>query len=532
MNHTKNTIVTIFLLTCLLITQSCSAGTTYYIDSIDGNDLNHGTSEQDPWKSLEKVNATTFKPGDKILLKARCIWQGQQLWPKGSGTEGKPIIIDMYGDLSGPRGSHQSTTGKPRLDGQGEVTDVVKLYNQQYWEIKNLEITNFRQTDNSYDVNNLKRGVYIGAEDIGPVKHIYLENLSLNNINSALGPGHFPTINNGGIFVEVKGKEKQTWYEDLLIQGCHIYDVDRTGIANISTWRNRTVDDDTGWVPSKNIVIRDNVLERIGGNGMIIRVAKSPLVEYNVFNTCGRQISGNAMFFSFCDDALGQYNEAYNQIFEPGETDASGFDIDVKNKRTLFQYNYSHDNGLGAFVICTGTSDRKKDFQKDGVIRYNICQNNSRKTFYITGHCEDSLIYNNTIFFGPQIKNNKLVHLREKKGGGPTGTKFFNNIFYALGKGCYYDLEGGGTSTVFSHNVFFGQHPDSEPNDPFKLTSDPKLIAPGTGKIGRDTVGGYMLKEGSPCIDSGKVIENNGGKDYFGNTLYNGKPDRGAHEFQ
>ena len=46
---------------------------TFYVDSINGSDDNSGKSTQSAWKSLEKVNATTFKPGDKILFKTDCL---------------------------------------------------------------------------------------------------------------------------------------------------------------------------------------------------------------------------------------------------------------------------------------------------------------------------------------------------------------------------------------------------------------------------------------------------------------------------
>ena len=72
-------------------------GTTYYVDAKDGDDSNEGTSEDEAWKSLEKVNATTFQPGDKILLKAGCTWNGY-LWPKGEGDELDPITLGKYGD--------------------------------------------------------------------------------------------------------------------------------------------------------------------------------------------------------------------------------------------------------------------------------------------------------------------------------------------------------------------------------------------------------------------------------------------------
>ena len=54
-----------------------ATGVSYYVDSENGNDDNDGTSETKAWKSLEKVNATTFKPGDKLRFKRGCSWSGR-----------------------------------------------------------------------------------------------------------------------------------------------------------------------------------------------------------------------------------------------------------------------------------------------------------------------------------------------------------------------------------------------------------------------------------------------------------------------
>lgn len=97
---------------------------TYYVDSIQGNDDDAGTSPNRAWKSLAKVNATTFLPGDRILLKSGAVWRGQ-LWPKGSGAEGRPIMLDMYGGGV-----------KPVIHGDGLAEDAVLLKNQEYWEIR------------------------------------------------------------------------------------------------------------------------------------------------------------------------------------------------------------------------------------------------------------------------------------------------------------------------------------------------------------------------------------------------------------
>lgn len=83
---------------------------TFYVSSSTGDDANDGLSPTAPWKTLNKVSNTTFIPGDKILLKAGDAWDGQ-LWPKGSGAEGSPIIIDQYG-----------TGNKPLINGAGIIS--------------------------------------------------------------------------------------------------------------------------------------------------------------------------------------------------------------------------------------------------------------------------------------------------------------------------------------------------------------------------------------------------------------------------
>ena len=132
----------------------------YYIDAITGNDSDSGLSSTLAWKTLTKVNATTFQAGDSILFKTDGVWIGQ-LYPKGSGSAISPIVIDKYGDGS-----------KPIFDGDGMTgTGVVYLYNQQYWEINNLEITNDAAIEGD------RRGVRIEISNFKTANHIYLQNL-------------------------------------------------------------------------------------------------------------------------------------------------------------------------------------------------------------------------------------------------------------------------------------------------------------------------------------------------------------------
>ena len=98
-----------------------NASSTYYADSEKGSDGNNGKASQAPWKTLERINSQGYLPGDRILLKRGCLWEGQ-LKPQGSGTREQPIRIGVHGE--GP---------KPRIDGAGRsgLLDgaVVLLYN-------------------------------------------------------------------------------------------------------------------------------------------------------------------------------------------------------------------------------------------------------------------------------------------------------------------------------------------------------------------------------------------------------------------
>ena len=165
--------------------QSVSAqtgATTYYVDSADGEDSNAGTNPRQAWKSLRKVNATLFLPGDGILLKSGSVWSGQ-LWPKGSGAEGRPITLGMYGGGV-----------KPVIQGNGLVEDVVLLKNQEYWEIQNLEITNHGSAPAT------RRGVHIAVDNYGDAHHIYVRSLTIHDVNGADRVKH-----NGGINYTCEG---------------------------------------------------------------------------------------------------------------------------------------------------------------------------------------------------------------------------------------------------------------------------------------------------------------------------------------
>lgn len=491
-------ICSVIMILCMLITMmpfeahaseadptNTSTGTTYYVDSIEGDDTNSGVSEELPWKTLEKVNATTFLPGDSILLKAGSSWTGQ-LWPKGSGESGSPIRIDSYGDGV-----------DPLINGAG-VLDTVYLENQEYWEISNLEITNISDTE------DVREGIHV-VTDITDrfLHHIVIKDCYIHDVT-----GTMTRKDTGGIFVVGN-------YDGVLIENNTVRNVYRTGILTRA---------------KRNVVIRNNMVDTIGGDGIQVGGGSmSPLVEYNVAKDCYYKYTAgeyNVAIWPYeTNNAVLQYNEAY---LTHNTLDGQGFDCDYLCNGTIFQYNYSHDNEGGFMLICSiPNAPDYESYNRNSIIRYNISQNDKNRIFQIHSRgTQGTQIYNNTIYIGADLAP-KIYDFDMFRRPGTVYS--YNNIFYNEGKGTYsYGLQG---YHVFENNLFYGYHPSSEPSDPYKITADPMLVAPGTGGIGWNTTTGYQLQAGSPAINAGKYIENNGGKDYWGNELYNGAPDIGAHEY-
>ncbi len=509
----------IVIIVYLSIVGASAQSLTYFVDASSGNDLNSGLDSSSAWQTLNKVNSFTFKPGDKILFKSGQSWIGQ-LYPKGSGTLQDPITVSSYG-----------TGNLPAIHGNGLVIDAIYLFNQEYVTIRDFEITNtVTDTDTI-----IRRGVHVVGQDFGTLHNIKLKNLFIHDVKGAI------TLKEaGGIYCEIKGYTTKTNFDSLIIEGCKILNVDRTGVSNESSWSTRTLENNINWYPSTNYIFRGNWVERSGGNGLITRVAANPLIEHNVFKQCGLKTSGNAMFVFNCDDALVQFNESYLTVYNDGDNDASGFDADYRCKRSIFQFNYSHDNDDGFMVItCQGGTGR---FNDGTIVRYNISQNDGGRgsssggIIYLSGQTTNSTIHNNVIYSGPSNSIKRIVY-HNNWSAYPDSTSYFNNIFYILKNptATGYNLSLS-TNNVFNSNIYYGVHPSSEPTssvDPNKITSNPFFVNPGSGAIGIHTVDGYKILSNSQAINSGLRLAGHSAVDFWGYTVPDstGLVDRGAHEF-
>lgn len=484
----------LFILCIFIFFTSCTK--VYYVDSESGNDSNSGNSPSKAWASLQKINQTIFQPGDKILFKSGTNYYGQ-LEPKGSGSQEKPILINAYG--SGK---------KPAIHGKGEQLHTLLLHNVEYWEIRNLEITN---TGIERVAN--RRGVIIRAENFGDCHHIILDSLEIHHVNGSL------VKNEGGgsaILWENLGKKVPTRFVDLIIQNNYLHHSERNGINS----KGNTNRDQ--WFPSTGVIIRNNVLEQIPGDGIVPIGCEGAIIENNVLRDFPDMLSHDEAAAGIwpwsSDNTLIQYNEVSGH---KAKWDGQGFDADFNCIGTTIQYNYSHDNYGGFLLICNNGFSFKSTGNigtKNTVVRHNISINdgirpyptqrkgNFSPIFHITGPTENTLIQNNTIILTEKTLDNTIVNMDNWGHIWPDNTLFEYNIFYTEVPSRF--LFGEDTGTSFNNNNYFGAL-ENLPRDLHAIFRKPNFLNENARGHGFEILKNFMLKKKDSLLKRNMGTSNN-----------------------
>lgn len=493
------------------------SGKTYYVDAAAelGND---GLSPEHALKTLAEVNALKLEPGDQVLFKRDCKWNGG-LVIQTSGTAEAPISFNVYGEGE----------NAPVLDGNGAVSATITGVDVSYITIQNLEIMN------KGDESTYLRGIFINALNQNVVGIKILNNY-VHDVKSCyqwansrgfymVSSAHQDYHWQGGIIVRAGGwavPDGKVILDDILVEGNRVEEVAVDGIVVGSVTK--------AWEKSTNIVIRDNYVKRAAGDGILLFSAYGGLIEENICEKngwAGELEMGKhnfvGIFIIYCTKTTIQYNEVFEQ--RPNIDDGQAIDADDTCVDTLVQYNYSHDNANGFLLLFNMNNNGH------AVVRYNISQNDGGP--FITFSCKDSQypmvataeVYNNTCFTNRSIT--EMIEITPNADMRKAVNKRLvleieNNIFYnrgtdnlsVLNNDTYYCY------MTFSNNCWFGFSKRTLPqNEPNQIEVDPMLSYPGSGVVGFDTVSGYKLLKNSPCLNAGKEIYNDGGLDFYGNKV-------------
>lgn len=460
-----------------------AAGTTYYVDSISGLDTNNGTSSGTAWKTLAKVSATTFAAGDTILFKRDSQFRGT-LTLNGNGTSTNKITVDAYGAGNKPVIIGDSTAHDTYTDA------AVKLTDRSWWVIQNIEI--------QAPVTN---GMLLKGVSNTTIQYVDFTNIRYT-------PPNTPDVTDGNSITIIKGT---TQGGNILIDHCTFKKVSK-GV----------------WIQSgDNINVQYSYFYDVHDipalfaghlNSPYFPVTNSRFA-HNVFDyTTVNNTGWNVFMFGGTDNCYFEYNEIKNSN-PNGAWDHQVYDFDTAVKNSYIQYNYSHDN-LGDLMHnywcpCDSSDPKWADratINGTNYFRYNVSVN------------EATLYWHGAVTYGLQVYNNTFYDFKGNFGrniiaADVSDTVFKNNIFH-------HKTALPGTLSLPSgsdYNLYYNAtKPAAETHS---VQGNPSFV------YGPNPPHGLQILTGSPAKNAGVSIAGNGGLDYWGNTLYNGAPDIGAHEF-
>ena len=490
-------------------------GTIYYIDPTNGNNLNDGKSPESAWKSFFTIKVNKLNPGDAVLFKRGETFLTTGITINVSGTKDKPITFSCYGDESLPL---------PLIIARDidAMNGVVFISNQSYIHVDSLHIKSL------YSGTDSMAGIRLQSAGGNTIYGNKITNCVIDGENRDWESSRANKFTG----IAVAAKDYWGFFDGVTIENNQIYNCKAIGISVNGCHGGCDKDGNVSETSGKNIVVRNNFLYNIGKDGILMNNCNAPLVEYN---TCGKSHSYAktswhvAMWPFACYKALFQYNEAYDT---KTTYDGQGFDCDYLCYYTTFQYNYSHDNEGGFMLICTEPQatwlSDPTAYNIGAVVRYNISQNDKHHIFGFTCHITDTKIYNNTIYADKGVDSIVSVYSRNNVNM-PINTQFYNNIFYT-NSGNFKWLKS--TGTQFKNNIVYGKNAFRYPkNDTDETTSDgiessgniyadPLLVNPGYAGMGRESCFVYKLRECSPALKAGLIIDDESNTlDFFGNAV-------------
>ena len=481
------------------------AGTRYFV-STAGDDSASGTSETSPWRSLARVNASRFDPGDEVLFRAGDTFTGQ-LAVSSSGAPGRPLRFARYSE--GP---------KPIIDGGsapgGGYSAAILIRNRHHIEIEGLEIVNTVDRSRAGERPDWSFGIHVINDGGGVLEHFRMTGLTIRDVfaeNIAHGSEDaFNRVVVSGIRFASEVRDRAgppSYFRDIVISENLITRSGRFGVQighSGSSAGNRDAhsrDPETEF--NQNVVIRDNRFEDLGGSAVQLAGARLALIENNDYLRTGSSVvpgrmvgRGSGAWVINSRDIVAQHNRSRSVR---GYKDSYGMHVDFGNLNVLYQYNLSYDSE-GGFVEVLGHN-------RNVIWRYNISINDGLRekdgnTIWLSPWSPDMTpskgvhIYNNTIFVRPGLYPDLDFRGHD--------VQVWNNIFHASREAMIGErlrTETGDTLLELMGNLFSGRvSPRFRALDAKPVQGDPLFLKPGS-----TDPSDYRIDRSSPAYANGIV---------------------------
>lgn len=353
----------------------------FYIDSINGDDSNSGTSEISPWKTIYGHDYI-FVPGTKVLFKCGGAYDMTATSLSVDGTKENPIVISSYGEGD-----------RPLLYAKGKE-NVLTLIDCSYVMVSDVQIT---APDGGGIWINTQNEISEGIT-VDNVKFFGIQNYEVRwRDDLSRGPAYARAC------IVIKGFPSGSLYpvNNVTISNCEM-----TDCANgISAWgqckNSPDVTEDIEAVFNKGLLIENCYFADMDAEAIIVGTNDGAVVRNCVSKRCclgadEPDENGDVKYFT----AAMWYWGSINCVIEHCEIsdqknygDGMTVDFDSYSNNCTYQYVYSHDNVR--FVM----NNAKLVPQKGNTVRYCLSVNDGVGSNRVaSSKGEDGFnFYNNTI---------------------------------------------------------------------------------------------------------------------------------------
>ncbi|MCG9130568.1 right-handed parallel beta-helix repeat-containing protein, partial [Candidatus Poribacteria bacterium] len=356
----------------------------YYV-SLFGNDSNTGSSENQPWRSIERVNAAQLLLGDSVRFQANQTFLGNLSLAnvnQSSELASCAVTIGSYG------------SGRATIDAGIGTGFIAK--NMGGVCLSNLNFVGAGASKNTGS------GVSFSNTLPGNVK---FANIRVHRVDVS-------GFKHAGICLAAQPTDG-SWsgFRDVKITNTTSHDNGDAGISCIGAWNP----EQNGYAHADFYIGNCSAYRNAGipgkgshsGNGIVLAQVDGAIIErcraYENGSLNDYEGGGPVGIWAWdANSVVIQFNESHHNRTASSK-DGGGFDLDGGVTNSVVQYNYSHDNDGAGYLLAQFEGARPF---YGNVLRYNLSVNDGRRNRYggihlwstgANGGITDTTIYANTI---------------------------------------------------------------------------------------------------------------------------------------
>jgi len=474
---------------------------SYYVDGVNGNNTNNGTSTATAWRTIQKAfDAAT--PGSTTYIRG--------------GTYNAQLTINVSGTAANPIEFRNYQNEVVLIDGTGlSANPMIDIQNKSNIILRNLTIQNL--------VINNAQGIQVVCTSSGNVSNLTFKNLIVKNISWTSNPATIPSSskNSQPFIVYGEGTTQTNAATNIIVDSCEFLN-NLTGFSESMTF-DGNVDGIT--VTNNKVHNNSNIGILFAGNYQVTSVAALDHARNGKAsgNICYNNISNYATNAGIYVDGGQNILIEKNVCYRNGWGIEIGCEENGTSSSIIVRNNLVYDNmeaGMAIGGYDAGTTGQVLNCTiSNNTFVANNYANSGNGELYVTK--ASNCIFKNNIFY---TNSQNLLFTREQISP-QAGNSFDYNCWYTPGNNANNLEVNWGNTTITG----FANYKTTSGYDAHSIYSNPLLVSASVASTN------FHLQNNSPCINAGdpSFVAASGETDFDGNNrVDNGRVDIGAYEYQ